>query len=69
MGALGDDDLFVLGRVALSADRVDRLLFRASEKLADLLAPGSESDEMTFEPDEDNSVENGFYYGVGPSEF
>ena len=48
---------------------VDSLLFRASEKLADLLAPGSESDEMTLEPDEDNSVENGFYYGVGPSEF
>jgi hypothetical protein len=68
MGALGNDDLFVLGRIGLAEDRVDRLLKRATDLLPELLGPISQSDELTFESDEDNSTVNGYYYFAEPAE-
>lgn len=68
MGALGSDDLFVLGRVGLAQDRVDRLLKRATDRLSHLLAPVDQSEELEFEPDDENSTDNGYYYSAVPPE-
>jgi len=62
MGALGNDDLFALARILLTQDRVDRLLSLATKKFAGAVDLTVDSEEMLFEPDEDNSAENGFYY-------
>jgi hypothetical protein len=53
MGALADDDLFVLARHAQTMDRVDRLLWRAAETLADRMGAVGGSDGMTFEEEDD----------------
>jgi hypothetical protein len=53
MGALANDDLFVLARYAQAQDRVDRLLDRATQDLAAAMAPLDGSGGPEFEPEED----------------
>ena len=64
LGALGSDDLFALSRILLAQDRVDRLLYRATKKLAEELSALDESDVLEFEAAEENEVENGVYYSA-----
>lgn len=53
VGPLTDDDVFMLARYAQTMDRIDRLLWRSAETLADRLASLDESDRLEFETDED----------------
>ncbi|MGO9960915.1 MAG: hypothetical protein ACLP50_33890 [Solirubrobacteraceae bacterium] len=53
VGALANDDLFVLARYAQAQDRVDRLLDRATRQLAASMAPIDGSGGSEFEPDGD----------------
>ena len=64
MGALGNDDVFALGRVGLAQDRVDRLIYRATEKLAAEFSPLNDSEEFAFEPAEEGAADEGVYYSA-----
>lgn len=64
VGALGSDDLFALSRIALAQDRVDRLLYRATEKLAAEFSPLNDSEEFAFEPAEEGAADEGVYYSA-----
>ena len=64
MGALGNDDVFALGRVGLAQDRVDRLIYRATEMLAGAIGPTEGDQEFAFEPAEENGVDEGCYYSA-----
>jgi hypothetical protein len=71
VGALTDDDLFVLARVAQTVDRVDRLLWRAAETLADRMRAVDGSPQMEFEDDEDSDETTGaprMWIGSDPPE-
>lgn len=54
MGALADDDVFVLARHAQTMDRLDRLLWRSAEKLAERM---DAEDELEFEMTTDDEDE------------
>ena len=68
MGALGNDDVFALGRVGLAQDRVDRLIYRATEMLAGAIRPTEGDQELAFEAAEENGVDEGCYYSAGAPE-
>jgi hypothetical protein len=59
VGALANDDLFVLARYAQAQDRVDRLLDHATQQLAAAMAPVDGSGGAEFEPDEDVDEDTG----------